>query len=555
MLQYLSNSQMQHECVGEQPETALDLQMAKPIRRRSEAKSASKKSTANKKPGRTRLRKSTLLSPEEALQATKGQDLLFGTSSQLVQEESPTFVREIQQAIKASETQKETNIVARSFDNGTSSNSSSNYGVPLLTSSRNLWSVAARDDNGRLLKTEIIDLVDTPKPRSFQNLDMEDDLVLDAPPDLEDTDRQQVSDTTDHLDIPKAILKSRKISWAAETEDQDAAHQPIPKSVAEAALRQRPKGRSPTKNPVALSGDGVSAPAIQVMPDFRGYTTAKLSKAIASYGFKPVKNRDTMIGLLEKCWEGKARLALQSLPTNLSLQQPTVTGIAGGKSSSPVKRRGRPPKVKDPPAFTEDSATTHKPTTKPRGRPKKSVVPSTAPSNIPLEEHSAASTQPPPPKIRTPVKPAFKTPKLSMPLEVIEDPVPPTTPSPPRRRSPSSKVLPLPLSTISLLPDTSNTPSASSPASRKTYLHSKITEAIQSFPPTHDVKNLTWNEKILMYDAIVLEDLATWLNTVGLGRVGVDEEIHALEVRSWCEANSVCCLWKENLRGGKRGRY
>ena len=58
-----------------------------------------------------------------------------------------------------------------------------------------------------------------------------------------------------------------------------------------------------------------------------------------------------------------------------------------------------------------------------------------------------------------------------------------------------------------------------------------------------------------MYDAIVLEDLATWLNTVGLGRVGVDEEIHALEVRSWCEANSVCCLWKENLRGGKRGRY
>ena len=58
-----------------------------------------------------------------------------------------------------------------------------------------------------------------------------------------------------------------------------------------------------------------------------------------------------------------------------------------------------------------------------------------------------------------------------------------------------------------------------------------------------------------MYDPIVLEDLAAWLNTVGLGTVGVDEEVSALEVRGWCEKNSVCCLWKENLRGEKRKRW
>ena len=58
-----------------------------------------------------------------------------------------------------------------------------------------------------------------------------------------------------------------------------------------------------------------------------------------------------------------------------------------------------------------------------------------------------------------------------------------------------------------------------------------------------------------MYDPIVLEDLASWLNTVGLGKIGVDEEVGAMEVRAWCEEKGICCLWKENLKGGGRGRY
>jgi len=58
-----------------------------------------------------------------------------------------------------------------------------------------------------------------------------------------------------------------------------------------------------------------------------------------------------------------------------------------------------------------------------------------------------------------------------------------------------------------------------------------------------------------MYDPIVLEDLAYWLNTEGLGWGGVDEEVGPGVVKAWCEGKSVCCLWRENLRGGARARH
>ncbi len=93
--------------------------------------------------------------------------------------------------------------------------------------------------------------------------------------------------------------------------------------------------------------------------------------------------------------------------------------------------------------------------------------------------------------------------------------------------------------------------------------------------------NPSWHEKILLYDPIVLEDLTAWLNQQGLrfeierlkpktktrGRKKkdappeVDEwevikyELKAWMVQKWCEDNSICCLWKEGLRGGVKARY
>jgi hypothetical protein len=59
---------------------------------------------------------------------------------------------------------------------------------------------------------------------------------------------------------------------------------------------------------------------------------------------------------------------------------------------------------------------------------------------------------------------------------------------------------------------------------------------------------------MLLYDPVVLEDLAAWLNTGELTRLGYDEEVSPAEVKRWCESRSVICLWKVNLRGKERKR-
>jgi hypothetical protein len=60
---------------------------------------------------------------------------------------------------------------------------------------------------------------------------------------------------------------------------------------------------------------------------------------------------------------------------------------------------------------------------------------------------------------------------------------------------------------------------------------------------------------MLLYDPIVVEDLAGWLNSGQLTAVGYDEEVSAAEVKKWCESKSVCCLWRDTHRGKERKRY
>ncbi|KAI9852150.1 MAG: 5'-flap endonuclease, partial [Pleopsidium flavum] len=72
---------------------------AKPARRRSSVKST----TAKRKSKKGTVALPILLSPESALKNAKDQDILFGTSSQLMGDESPTFLRDLQQAMKVSE--------------------------------------------------------------------------------------------------------------------------------------------------------------------------------------------------------------------------------------------------------------------------------------------------------------------------------------------------------------------------------------------------------------------------------------------------------------------
>lgn len=82
-----------------------------------------------------------------------------------------------------------------------------------------------------------------------------------------------------------------------------------------------------------------------------------------------------------------------------------------------------------------------------------------------------------------------------------------------------------------------------------------IKKAVTTVPRTTDPLQPSWHEKILMYDPIVVEDLAAWLNSGELTRVGYDDEVSSGEVKKWCESKSICCLWKVNLRGKERKRF
>lgn len=180
-------------------------------------------------------------------------------------------------------------------------------------------------------------------------------------------------------------------------------------------------------------------------------------------------------------------------------------------------------------------------------------------------------------------------------IDEISDSDSPATPSPRRRRA-SSPAFPafvrpldfeapqspsvVPKIAVSATNAAIKATDAGWPAIQ-TSMFPQIAETIKAAPVSEDMNAPSWYEKILLYDPIVLEDLTAWLNAQGLrfemerlkpktktkGRKKKDappevDEWEAVEyelkpwmVQKWCEENSVCCLWREGLRGGVKARY
>lgn len=106
------------------------------------------------------------------------------------------------------------------------------------------------------------------------------------------------------------------------------------------------------------------------------------------------------------------------------------------------------------------------------------------------------------------------------------------------RKTPASPrpSLPEPVPIPCLAPPIPNTVS-----SLETDMYTQITNAINAAPATHSATHPTFRERMLLYEPIVLEDLTAWLNTEGLGVVGIDEEVGIGVVKEWCQRKSVCC--------------
>ncbi|KAK4696309.1 hypothetical protein P7C71_g1588, partial [Lecanoromycetidae sp. Uapishka_2] len=474
------------------------------------------KKTSKAKSAAAKVKKSTqaaLLSPESAMKTAQDQELIFGTSSQLAREESPSLLKDIQHAMKESECNE------GDWEPSQPSIKFKPYNSLALAQSRNLWSEASRDLAGSLLDTEVVDLSETPKPqRATAQLPLE-------------TQQGAGDSILPGGQIPSTVAKLDLESTSALQQQPQELEQVMPRSVAEAALKKRPKSHSPTKK------GAIAKPAPDQMPNYKGFTDVQLSKAVTAYGFKTIKKREAMIVLLEKCWESKVAMALQEVPANTS--QPQVASVdldeRSSKANNAAKKRGRRTKVSDA-TFATSNKVDEPPVKKPRGRPRKDVTATTPPAK--RKPKAASRTQ-------------DGAESAVLALDEIYDSSPPT-PSPPRRRSPPKSPAPLPLSPSTITATTlTETPAINDQA----LLFESVTKAVTTFPPSHDPKNLTFYEKMLMYEPVVLEDLTIWLNAEGLGKVGEDNEVSLLQVKEWCESKSICCLWKENLRGGARARW
>ncbi|GIZ41947.1 hypothetical protein CKM354_000523000 [Cercospora kikuchii] len=535
-----------------------------------------------------------LYAPEQARLGEERQNFLFGTSSQLGTEDSPTFVRQMQRALQESE------IAATEGDVGSPSRRSSvrvptaSHGTSLSCGQamRDLWRSAARNFEDDLLPAE----ARSARTREAPGAERVAGVRLATSLEAELHSKQANNEPTGH-NSPKLLQRSAPVDGSETSErqrdlvdlcctppidslgtalgvDEQLKHKPglsatcTDANEASASFDQAPGsdnwkvlGSSP-ESPRSIQRLATEAPVLRFPPQIKRAATSPF--------------RD--------------RTALQALDVNTSPRRALLhTGMA---------------------TATRDSV--HK---KPRGRPRKDMTKDEGVQRSPKQGLDTAtrltSDQAEPRKTFSASQPICSSEFVN--IDEISDSDAPITPSPARRRATSipSTARPLDLKAVaspsviarakSKVSEPKDTDIAATGWSKLKpedaswtnvvpELFPQITATIKSTAPSTDLAHPTWYEKILLYDPIVLEDLTAWLNDRGLrvksrklklkpkakGRKKKQDQ-HALDkddttaaedeyeliqeplkpwmVQKWCEDKSVCCLWKEGLRGGVRTRY
>lgn len=503
-------------------------------------------------------KKPVLLSPKTAIKQSAAQNFVFGTSSQLAREQSPTFLRDLHEAMKAS------TIMEEDDDPFATPPVGERQVVRKPSKGKGLWSVSARDEDGKMADSYVIYLADCPTIP-------EDDAILDpwkqlspepagaglktADSSVMELDSRPIptkEDKTSQPSVPRShvFMTQRRVTInavaAASPEHPDTF--PLITDLLEEYDMPPPSNQQQTqeevREPPSTTIAAAPKPKPKSRPKYEQFTDAKLAKEISRYGFKAVKTRTGMLSLLEQCWQSKnqAPVGVAFSTSPLAASPKRKLGASSATDSPPAKKpRGRSKKVIATEAFAQDVAAE---ATKKRGRPRKDTS----------AVDQAASSMPPPPR----PEPAPSTPKrkkaatqaarvtldsdLDSEIEADQD-----LSSPEQLFSPAG-------ADVSINEDTEISLNLS-PTAQQSGLYSHITKAITSAPRTTDPENPSWHEKMLMYDPIILEDLTAWLNSGQLTRVGYDGEVAPLDVKKWCESRSVCCLWKGNWHGKERKRF
>ncbi|KAL8302942.1 hypothetical protein RB600_006698 [Gaeumannomyces tritici] len=575
-----------------------------------------------RKPDRRRKgkqgRRQLLLSPVSAMDQSAQQDFVFGTSSQLAQEQSPTFLKDLHQALKISSELPE-----------------DPFASPLVAGSdkgRKLWAAGARGEDGGLVDVEVIDLLNSPAfpddPMAVVRAEMQKKMP-ESPSDRLEKGRSKTapaieiessaSDSdSEAFTAPVANTQSKSTHFSTQRHpsapqpawgppesrphmtptvdlDEDAGDYEPPPSNQEAQQIQQ-----------LQQHDLESRQATAPRPNFELMTDAQLASQVTKYGFKAIKRRTAMIALLDQCWVSKTGGVPAAAGSAASMSTTATMARAGSKepsskpaTTSPKKPRGRPRKDSSVATTTSESASGAAAPAKPRGRPKKTAATASSPKPRGRSKTSSPAASPKPrgrakktvspeasPKPRGKPKKTPPSVAASANSKAISASMPPP-PVPARARTPTRGRKAATQSAIEIADsdDESNfsrsphsspehvfsspgavdlsvsedvditlAPGSPTTATRQSEAFSFITKAVKTAPRSDDVANPSWHEKMLMYDPIVLEDLAAWLNSGQLDRVGFDGEVSSYDVKMWCESRSICCLWRVNLRGKVRKR-
>ncbi|KAH8788961.1 structure-specific endonuclease subunit SLX4 [Diaporthe sp. PMI_573] len=517
-----------------------------------------------------------LLSPQAAMRQSARQDFVFGTSSQLVREESPTFLRDLQAALRAS------NITTSEESVGDLPHPR-DLALESMKRSGGLWSVSARDEDGELVDVGAMDLVGSHFPEdddAVAILDPWKDLPPELPavsgtetetaePSLIEIESMPVATSNissqppvpkSHffLTQPKVTIKAAAVATAADSSEsliKDTV--PLITDLLQEGDAPPPSNQEQSEEDIRQISPAMPRKIQKTRLNYELFTDSKLAKEVSSFGFKPVKSRRGMLALLDQCWESRSRapIGVASFSTSALSSSPKgkkkVPAVAPTTTTSPPpkKPRARTKKVpdaaaSDSAAATEGASNTSSP--KKRGRPRKDASMAAGPSNTTM--------MPPPPK----AQPAASTPKrrkatIKPRAEIADSDLDSDDSaglSSPEKvfTSPGGRAV-----DMSINEDTEISLDLS-PTAQQSVLFNHITRAVTSAPRTTDPENPSWHEKMLMYDPIILEDLATWLNTGQLTRVGYDGEASPMDVKKWCESRSICCLWRGTSRGKERKR-
>ncbi|KAJ5805607.1 uncharacterized protein N7503_003209 [Penicillium pulvis] len=509
----------------------------------SKAKSRRKTKSTNEEPA------FTVLSPEAAVKALDAQDLIFGTCSQLEREESPQTLRDIQRAIRESES------LASPASGWSSGRQTPIRSGTRLMGTKNLWGVAARDINGSLVRAAELDSAD--------------------PTDVSQASKEKQSKSTslstafeddDWFDLDYG----RRAPSKSMTTLQQKIFEPVVDTkqlpVTEVPVAEVPVARAAaTTVPVT----NVSLPAAQnlkvvktsqqadiqplSMPHYPGFTDAELSKQVAVFGFKSIKGRKKMIDLLQKCWESKHGISSKS--TEASSQAQTAPLQTTVQSAQPKPK----PKAKSKLLASAKSAPIDKPAqaksralASPKKTPQKAAGTDTPRSSyIDVDEIQDSEEE----LFLSPIRVQQRhteIPPANPPQEHTLDIVTKEAPQSPTKRKTTTKPSRSKATTSSVSKLKSNT-AVSSARNSLPDISAQITKAVRlqaSLSPhsssTGSRSCPTWHEKMLMFDPIILEDLTTWLNVEGLGLVEEDREVSSWDVRKWCESKGICCCWKQN---------